>query len=217
PAAGAMWFGLLFMAGITSSLAMGQPILAFFEDEYRMSRIRAAVLFGGATFALGFLCVWLYPGGAFDEFDFWTGTFSLVVFGLLEVIAFGWIFGMERGWAEITRGADIAVPRFFRFVIRYVTPLFILVVFVGAFIQPTGGHWGAALWSLFQGEGWPFGPDSVMGRLFHVGSAEGWLDANGRVTRTAIQDGTRTVLLLVFLGIAWLVHLAWRRKAREAA
>jgi hypothetical protein len=84
-------------------------------------------------------------------------------------------------------------------------------------VQPTGGHWGAALWSLFRGEGWPFGPDSVLGRLFHVGATEGWLDAGGHLTRTAIQDATRTILLLVFLAIALLVHLAWRRKAQEGA
>jgi hypothetical protein len=57
----------------------------------------------------------------------------------------------------------------------------------------------------------------VLGRLFHVGSTEGWLDASGGITRTAVQDATRTLLLLVFLGIALLVHFAWRRKAREAA
>lgn len=112
PIAGAMWFGLLFFAGITSSLAMGQPIMAFMNDEYKISRQRGAVLFGIGTFILGFICVWLYPGGAFDEFDFWTGTFSLVVFALLESIVFAFIFGIDKGWEEINRGADIVIPAF---------------------------------------------------------------------------------------------------------
>ncbi|MDH3498198.1 MAG: sodium-dependent transporter, partial [Gemmatimonadota bacterium] len=76
PVAGAMWFGLLFFAGITSSLAMGQPVMAFFQDEFGVRRGRAALTFGIATLLLGALCVWLYPGGAFDEFDFWSGTFA---------------------------------------------------------------------------------------------------------------------------------------------
>ena len=38
PVAGAMWFGLLFFAGITSSLAMGQPIMAFLADEFGAAR-----------------------------------------------------------------------------------------------------------------------------------------------------------------------------------
>jgi len=82
PVAGAMWFGLLFFAGITSSLAMGQPIVAFLEDELKVEHTRAALYFGAATLLLGFICVWLYPGGAFDEFDFWSGTFGLVAFAL---------------------------------------------------------------------------------------------------------------------------------------
>ncbi len=215
PLAGAMWFGLLFFAGITSTLAMGQPILAFLQDEFGTSRVRAALAFGAATFGLGFLCVWLYPGGAFDEFDFWTGTFSLVIFALLEALVFAWIFGIRRGWEEITRGADMVIPPVFRFIIRYVTPLFILVVFVGALVQPAGRAWGAAFWSLFSGDGWPFAPESVIGRVLHLGSeSHAWFDEAGRATHALVQDATRLILLLVFLGLAWLVHAAWRRKER---
>lgn len=216
PIAGAFWFGLLFLAGVTSSLAMGQPLVAFLEDELGVPRRRAALAFGAATFGLGFLCVWLYPGGAFDEFDFWTGTFGLVLFGAIEVVIFGWVFGMDRGWDEITRGADLRVPRLFRWVIRYVTPVFILVVFVGALVQPVGGHWGAAFWNLFGGDGWPFAPESVVGRVFHLGATPGWFDADGRITTTLVQDLTRLVLLAVFLGLALLVHVAWRRKGRPS-
>lgn len=214
PAAGAMWFGLLFFAGITSSLAMGQPILAFLEDELGVERRKGALLFGAATAGLGFLCVWLYPGGTFDEFDFWTGTFALVVFALLEVLVFGWVFGIDRGWEEITRGADIHVPRFFRFVIRYVTPAFIGVVFVGSLLQPVGSDWPAAWSSFVSGGGWPFAPESVIGRLGHVGDPSwAWRDpATGEPTRAFVQDATRVLLLLVFVGLAALVRMAWRRK-----
>lgn len=213
PVAGVMWFGLLFFAGITSSLAMGQPILAFFSDEFGVPRRRGALIFGLAAFTLGFVCVWLYPGGAFDEFDFWTGTFALVVFALAEVIVFGWVFGIDRGWQEITRGADIRVPRFFRHVIKYVTPLFIIGVFVGALVQPAGRAWGAAFRSLFGGGGWPFAPESVIGRVFHLGAGDwSWFDAAGRPTAVLVQDGTRLLLLLVFLAWVALVHIAWRRR-----
>ncbi len=78
PFAGALWFGLLFLAGITSSLAMGQPLLAFLQDEFGVRRSRAALIFGAGAGSLGLLCILLYPGGAFEEFDFWTGTFALV-------------------------------------------------------------------------------------------------------------------------------------------
>ncbi|MEN6420354.1 MAG: sodium-dependent transporter, partial [Smithella sp.] len=152
PIAGAMWFGLLFFAGITSSLAMGQPIMAYFQDEHEMSREKSAWLFGVSILILGLFCVWLYPGGAFDEYDFWSGTFSLVVFALLEVFIFSFVFGIDKGWKEITRGADIRVPKIFRFIIKYITPVFILVVFIGALIQPAEGNWILACQSLMSGD-----------------------------------------------------------------
>ncbi len=215
PIAGAMWFGLLFFAGITSSLAMGAPVMAFFEDEFKLSRRKAASAFGAVIFGLGLVCVWLYPGGAFDEFDFWTGTFALVIFALAEALVFSWVFGIDRGWEEITRGADMKVPRFFRFVIKYVTPAFLLLVFVGAMIQPAGAEWGAALSSLLAGNGWAFAPDSVIGKVLHAGDGQYvWFDAAGRGTKALVQDGTRLLLLLVFLGCGALVWKAWRNKVQ---
>ncbi len=212
-----MWFGLLFFAGITSSLAMGQPIMSFLADEFATARSKGALLFGGATFVLGMWCVWLYPGGSFDEFDFWTGTFSLVVFALLEVIVFAWIFGMKKGWEEITRGADMKVPVIYRYIIPYVTPLFLAVVFFGALVQPEGGEWSAAVSGLFDGQGWPLSPGSVLGKLTHVGDAGGWHGPNGEVTSRMVKDLSRILLTLVFGACAVLVFVAFRRKERRAS
>lgn len=209
PFAGAMWFGLLFFAGVTSSLAMGQPVLAFLQDEFKVPRARAALCFGAVTLVLGGMVVVLYPGGTFDEFDFWTGTFSLIVFALAEVLIFGWIFGIDRGWAELNRGADLKLPTLYKHVIKYVTPVFILVVLIGAMIQP-GVPWGEAVSQLFGSGSWPFAANSVIGKLLHVGEAGGWFDAAGKVTPMFVKDLTRVVLLTVFALIAALVWRAFR-------
>ncbi|MEW6062366.1 MAG: sodium-dependent transporter, partial [Bacteroidota bacterium] len=92
--AGVAWFGLLFFAGITSSLAMGQPVMAFLQDEFKVTRSRSAMYFGVALLILSLWCIIFFGAGAFGEFDDWSGTFSLVVFALLETIAFAWVFGM---------------------------------------------------------------------------------------------------------------------------
>ncbi|MCE5210878.1 MAG: sodium-dependent transporter [Deltaproteobacteria bacterium] len=212
PIAGAMWFGLLFFAGITSSLAMGQPIMAYFQDEHEMSREKSAWLFGVSILILGLFCVWLYPGGAFDEYDFWSGTFSLVVFALLEVFIFSFVFGIDKGWKEITRGADIRVPKIFRFIIKYITPVFILVVFIGALIQPAEGNWILACQSLMSGDSWPFAANSVIGKLFHVGVDSAWFTSEGMGTKVMVQDITRLLLFALFAGIAVMIYLDFRRK-----
>jgi SNF family Na+-dependent transporter len=217
PVAGALWFGLLFFAGITSSLAMGQPVMSFFQDEYKTSRQRSAIYFGLGTLALGLVCVWLYPGGSFDEFDFWTGTFMLVLFAVAEILIFSLVFGMDRGWEEITRGADIVVPRVFRFAIQYVTPLFISVVFLAALVKPAAGDWGGAWNALVSGGGWPFAADSVIGKILHTGAADRSWFVNGKPTTILVQDGTRLLLLAVFLGFGLLVRHAWQRRRHAPA
>jgi len=208
PIAGAMWFGLLFFAGVTSSLAMGQPVVAFLQDEFKVRRAPAAGAFGAATLLLGLLCVLLFPGGAFDEFDFWTGTFSLIIFAFLEVIIFGWIFGIDRGWAEIQRGGDLKLPNFFKYVIKYVTPTFIGVVLLGALIKPLGS-WGDAVGALVSTGSWPFDPGSVIGKLLHVGATEGnFID--GEITRVGVENLSRIVLVTVFVLVALLVRKAFK-------
>jgi NSS family neurotransmitter:Na+ symporter len=128
--AGVAWFGLLFFAGITSSLAMGTPVMAFLKDEFGWKEKNAAWMFGLTVFLLGLPTVLFFNNGVFDEYDYWAGTVSLVVFALVEIILFAWIFGMEKGWAEIINGSDIKVPKIFRFIIKYVTPLLLGFVFI---------------------------------------------------------------------------------------
>lgn len=127
---GVMWFGLLFFAGITSSLAMGTPVMGFLQDNFGWKRTTSAWMFGFLVLLLGIPCV--LSQDAFNEFDYWAGTVALVIFALAEIILFAWIFGMDKGWKEITDGADIKVPVLFKFVIKYVTPIFLLIVFIGS-------------------------------------------------------------------------------------
>jgi neurotransmitter:Na+ symporter, NSS family len=128
--AGIAWFGLLFFAGITSSLAMGTPLMGFLQDEFGWKRGNSAIAFGLIVFALGLPTVLFFNYGVFDEYDYWAGTVSLVVFALFEIILFAWVFGMDKGWKEINMGADIKVPVIFKFIIKYITPLLLLFVFV---------------------------------------------------------------------------------------
>jgi len=128
PLYGCLWFALLFFAGITSSVALAQPSVAFFQDELHLPRPRAALLTGGLMLLGGLPCVLFLGHGFLDEMDFWAGTFGLVVFALVEVILFVWVFGGDRAWKEITRGADIRLPRLLRVVLRWVTPAYLLVM-----------------------------------------------------------------------------------------
>lgn len=130
--AGVAWFGLLFFAGITSSLAMGTPVMGFLQDEFGWKQKSSAWTFGLIVLLLGLPTVLFFNNGVFDEYDYWAGTVSLVVFAFVEIILFAWIFGMKRGWQEITYGADIKVPVIFKYIILFVTPLMLGSVLIGS-------------------------------------------------------------------------------------
>jgi SNF family Na+-dependent transporter len=89
-----------------------------------MSRKQAAGWVGAALLLCGLPVVFYLKHGFLDEMDFWAGTFGLVLFAMIEVLLFAWIFGMKRGWQEIHEGADIRIPGAFKFIIKYITPIY---------------------------------------------------------------------------------------------
>ncbi len=123
---GSMWFLLLFFAGITSSVALCSPAMAFLQYQMKMSRQKAAMVVGTILLVCGLPVVLFLGHGFLDEMDFWAGTFGLVVFAMIEVVLFAWVFGIKRGWAEIEEGAEIKVPSIFRFIIQFVTPVYLI-------------------------------------------------------------------------------------------
>jgi SNF family Na+-dependent transporter len=127
---GFMWFALLFFAGVTSSVAMLTPIMAFFREEFGFRRESVAWTFGGICLAFGLLHIIWLRHGFLDEWDYWAGTFGLVVFAVIETILFVWVFKPENAWRSIHQGADIRIPAIFKFIMTYVTPLYLLIILV---------------------------------------------------------------------------------------
>ncbi|HNV85667.1 MAG TPA: sodium-dependent transporter [Candidatus Omnitrophota bacterium] len=125
---GAIWFFLLFLAGITSSVSMAQPLVSFLQEEFKLAKKQAAYVVGGLAFFLMQPVIFFLKHGFLDEMDFWIGTFGLVVFALVEVILFIWVFGSRNAWKEICTGADIRIPRIFYPIIKYVTPAYLIIL-----------------------------------------------------------------------------------------
>ncbi len=138
PLFGFFWFFLLFLAGVTSSISLAQPAIAFMEDEFNLDRRKAVAAFLIVGFTLSHLAILFLRHGVVDELDFWGGTFCLVLFATVETILFAWVFGMENAWEEIHHGADISIPRFYKFIIKYITPLFLFSILIFWVIQKGG-------------------------------------------------------------------------------
>jgi SNF family Na+-dependent transporter len=252
-----VWFALLFIAGVTSSISILQPAISFLEDEFSLNRRQSVAWLGILCFLMSQLAIFGLSYGVLDEMDFWGGTFLLVVFGFLEVVIFSWIFGfnfkrrawielaafagcffavtfllvelppylyrwtswywkylgthgvaigrviigmlyvplavwlikmspdkrrwfyrIDEGWNELHRGAEIRIPRVYKFILKYVTPLYILVI-LWRWLKETG----LDVITLKEV------PDD---RYFHI-------------------LAFRLVLVLVLTGICFLIYVAWVR------
>jgi neurotransmitter:Na+ symporter, NSS family len=132
---GFLWFLLLFFAGITSSVAMGQPVVAFLEDEFGMSRKKAVLSLAAVVFVSVQFVVIFLKYGFLDEMDYWAGTFMLVVFAFIETVLFMWVFGGEKAWKEMNQGGDFKIPRPFYYIMKFVTPLVLFVIMIWWFVN----------------------------------------------------------------------------------
>ena len=157
---GIAFFGLLFFAGITSSLAMGTPVMSFLMDEFKWKRSRAAMGFGFCVLILGLPTVFFFQNGVFDEYDYWAGTVSLVFFAMFEAILFAWVFGIKKGWSEITAGADITVFPIFKYILKFITPVILIIVFFGSLVRPEHDDWSKISFS-----GWKLHHESILSKI----------------------------------------------------
>ena len=80
----------------------------------------ASRLFAGSNKVMSPVCIGTATAGQ---------ALPAVIVALLEVIVFVWIFRPERAWASLHQGADIRIPRVFKFVIRWVSPAFLTAIF----------------------------------------------------------------------------------------
>jgi hypothetical protein len=182
---GFMWFGLLFFAGITSSVSMLTPIVAFFREEFGIKRETVAWTLGAFCFVFGMMHVHWLQHGLLDEWDYWAGTFGLVLVAIIETVILMWVFKPDQAWKSLHIGADIQIPKFFKFVMTYITPLFLFVLL---------GWWGTT-------EAIP-----ILFNERSAGSSTPVPDASWPYVAAS-----RSMLVLFGLAFAVLVRMAWKR------
>ena len=142
---GTLFFLLLSIAALTSSVSLVEVVTAYFVDERGWSRRRAVTVVGGAAFlvgvpsALSFGAVgWLShlvtvrgrAMGYLDLMDTIFGKLSLTFGALLISLVVGWVWGSRRAREEIEQGCPNfgALGKVWSFLLRYVCPLAIAVI-----------------------------------------------------------------------------------------
>ena len=157
-------FGLLFsFVSLPSSPFVPLPLNSL-NENYSVSRVRSSILFSVVLTLVGLPIVFFFNQGVFDEFDFWGGTISLFVFGMIEAILFCWVMGMDKGWTMINNNANMKLPMAYKYVMKYVTPTMLIIIFVAALIKPANDDW-----SQLSLKGWKLDNSAVLAELRHQG------------------------------------------------
>jgi SNF family Na+-dependent transporter len=127
---GFLFFSLLFLAGLTSSISLVQPTVALTQEAFRWSRgVSVAATLAVNLVGIGVVCWFTRNLAALDSFDFWLANFTPFVFALLQTFLVAWVWGADKMTAELKRGAKIQPPRALGFVVKYVSTPYLAVIF----------------------------------------------------------------------------------------
>ncbi len=151
---GTLFFALLFLAAITSSISIIQPAVAFMEEFWGLSRKQSVPLICLMLTGGSLLVAWYTGNGlmGLSTLDFWVGTMCLYATAALTLIVFRFCWGTERGLAELRRGALINLPKSLAFVINWVTPLLFCTIFGSWLYENLFGTTSEHITNLCKGE-----------------------------------------------------------------
>ncbi len=127
-----MFFVLLVIAALTSSVSLLEVLVAYAGDQWGWSRKIASVVLGAVVFSLGIpaslsLGVWsgytIAGRGIFDFLDYLSSNLMLPLGGIAISLFVGWVI-LPQAKRETTSDGKYAFPLFgvWRIICRYVAP-----------------------------------------------------------------------------------------------
>ncbi len=137
-----LFFVLLSVAALTSSISMLEVSVAYVSEDLGLSRKGATLLLTVLISAVGAVCslsmgqfqsqLTFFGKTVFDLCDFAVSNISMPIGGAVSVLFAGWVLKQDRVEEELGNGGRIAVPfiRVFMFVVKYVAPVGIGIVFI---------------------------------------------------------------------------------------
>ncbi len=134
-----LFFILLTVAAITSSISILEVVVAYFKEEFKMGRESATVLATILISILGVLCslsmgvlspVTFFGLNIFDLMDWISANLLLPIGGLFIAVFVGWIFGRKKVQEEVANGGKLSgiLLSSFMFLVKFVAPIAIAIV-----------------------------------------------------------------------------------------
>jgi NSS family neurotransmitter:Na+ symporter len=141
----AIFFVLLGIAALTSTISLQEIIVAFTVEELHWSRRKSSIISLLVIFAIGVFCtlsfgplsdVKLLDRTIFDFFDLITASYLMPIGALAMTIFLGWFYPKVEVKDEITNGGTLKGSLFevYYFILRYVAPLALIVIIISGII-----------------------------------------------------------------------------------
>ena len=143
-----LFFLALLVAAVTSSISMLEVAVAYLVEEKKISRIWACVILFAICWVVGAVCslsfgplsyIKIDGGNIFDFFDNLSSNILMTLGSLLTVLFVGWRLKKTDVYDEFTNGGTLSTnARIFGvlwFLIRYICPLAIILIFVSGLIS----------------------------------------------------------------------------------
>lgn len=143
---GMLFFVLLVFAAWSSAISLIEPAVAWLVENRGYTRIYASVVAGVATWLFGLLTVFSFNIWSdfkplaigvfadmtlFDLLDYLTANIMLPLGGLLIAVFAVWQMSRQSSMEELRMGERFFYP-LWRFLVRYITPIAVIIVFLNA-------------------------------------------------------------------------------------
>lgn len=136
-----VFFLLLVVAALTSTISLHEVITAYFHEEWRLKRSAAAWITTGlcavlatlASLSLGVLNGWSFFGlNLFDSLDFLSANILLPIGGFFTSLFVGWRMDRKLLDAQITNDGTLSfrIRKVFIFLLRWICPAILMLVFL---------------------------------------------------------------------------------------
>ncbi len=139
---GLVFFVLVFLAALTSSISLMETIVSVVMEKFKVKRIPACLIVIAFAVAMGMLSVlgfgvWsgVKPFGKDDIltfFDFLSNNIMMPIVALITCILIGWIAKTKYVEDEVQLGSAFKSKKLYRVMIKFVCPIFMVIIFLSS-------------------------------------------------------------------------------------
>jgi neurotransmitter:Na+ symporter, NSS family len=152
-----LFFLTLLTLAIDSAFSLVEAVSTSIQDKTKMKKQHIALIVCTLAFLTGVIFTTNAGLYLLDIVDHFVTNVNLIVIGLLEAIAVGWIFGAEKMRKYLNKVSDFKIGGWWSMTIKYIIPVSLAIILAlqlkAEFVENYGGYpdwailvgWGAVL------------------------------------------------------------------------